>query len=119
NGNPSASYAGAISLDIDSVPLPPWPAGNLLSLAWPTPISGLVNALGDLDRFTFSLTAGQTLSATLSGAITLQPSLELLDPSGGVIAASHVPAGGAALLQQVPAPSTGLYTLRVTGDVGS
>ena len=78
-----------------------------------------IAAGSDTDSFTISLDAGQTITALVHPASGLQPTIQLCDPSGTVLAtASSAAAGTDALIQTIPVASAGLYTITVA-SVGS
>src|SRR5207344_1695411 len=87
------------------------------SLIYNRSITGGIGS-GDTDIYTLAVDPGQTISvlATASGS-GLQPSIQLLDPNGGVIGSAT--AGGAgqnALLQTAAAAATsGTYQIVISG----
>ena len=87
------------------------------SLIYDPTLAGIVTFTGDTDDFTLGVDAGQTISILVSpGGAGLQPTVQLLDPSNGIIAtATAAAAGQKALLQTAPATLAGTYTIRVGG----
>jgi hypothetical protein len=75
------------------------------------------------DTLAFSVGRGETITAVVDGAATLQPAIQLLDPDGNVVgSATASGAGGEALIQSVLTPgrlySSGspvTYRLQVSG----
>jgi hypothetical protein len=123
-GTPMAGFTGNLTLNLDTIALPsPTPVAPPGSLVYQTtyPFRATIDPVGDTDRFTVSVNAGQTLTVvvhptdTLPGQ-TLRPTIQLLDPANAVIGTATSPAPGVdALLQTVATTTTGTYTVTVGG----
>jgi subtilisin family serine protease len=117
-GNPSLAYSGSVTLDFGTVPFPAplaaaTPAGSLI---YDGTVSGSIGLVGDVDRFTLSLLAGQVISIVADPNGSLQPSLTLLNPASAVIGSSTAAAGGlSTVVNGIIAPSTGIYTIELAG----
>jgi hypothetical protein len=143
-GNPGPSapvqYPFVLNTTATVFPVPLNPLPPLGSLVYSGSTTGAIAAPGELDPYTLSVDAGQTISVTVSppnsgagfgdsggsaddgsGALsTLQPTIELRDPSGTVIATATAPAAGQpAVIQVAPAATTGTYTVTVGALAGA
>jgi hypothetical protein len=99
------------------VPTPLAPESPRGSLIFDTALTGLINFANDTDTFTVNLDAGQTMTvlATPTSA-GLDPTLQLIDPSGKVLAtAMATSAGQPALLQTVATTTAGTYRIVIGG----
>ncbi|HQR41927.1 MAG TPA: hypothetical protein PLX97_04570, partial [Gemmatales bacterium] len=121
--NPGLSFTANYEVDFGIVPLPTPltslnPAGSLI---YDPVVSGRVNFASDVDSFTVNVDPGQTITILMTPTqATLQPTIELRDPSNSVIgSASAGAANQNALLQTVAATSGGVYTIRLSGAGGS
>jgi len=119
-GNPMQAYAGSFTTDVGTVPFPTpmasrVPQGAVVYTSQ-TPSTNVIGPAGDADSFTLNLDAGQTLTVIISPAASLQPSVEVRDPSNNVVGgAVAVGPGKYALVQAVPVVSAGTYTITVSG----
>jgi hypothetical protein len=95
------------------------PLGSLVYQGDPAP-STILQA-GDQDTFTLAVNAGQTVTVLVHPlGTTLQPTVQLSDPSGtGLGGATAAGAGKEVVLQTVPAGTTGTYTITVGGASGT
>jgi hypothetical protein len=122
-GNPGTSFVSQYSVDLVTASFPtPLTAKNPLgSLIYDPSATGFITPAGDTDSFTLSVDTGQTITVKVAPtSSTLQPSVQLIDPSGALIGSSA--AGGAnqnALLQTVAAAMGGTYQIVVGGAGGS
>ena len=83
-------------------------------------INTRISAVGESDDYPIDLDAGQTISVAVSPVAGLHAVIELRDPSNALIgSASAAGAGLDALLQTVPAPVAGTYTISVKGAAGT
>ncbi len=98
-----------------------FPPGGAIGLGTPTP--GLINKSSPTNDWTFYGQAGQTVAivantGTAGSIAPLQPSInfaevQLLDPSGNVVASgANTQSGADATLLDVQLPSTGAYTIQ-------
>jgi hypothetical protein len=110
---------------ITDIPVAPFPTpltsvAPLGSLVYTGSVSRAIQFAGDSDSFTISLDPGQTLTATVTGASTLQPILQAFDPTSTLLGSSTAATAGApALLQTLPVNTSGTYTLTVTSAGGT
>ena len=75
---------------------------------------------GEIDTFTIDLDAGQTLTVVAEAGIGLTPEIQLFDPSSVSLGTDTAAAPGEfAVLQSLPAASSGTYTVTVTGSGGT
>jgi subtilisin family serine protease len=143
-GNPGPSAPVQIPFVLNTTgsvfPVPLNPLPPLGSLVYTGSTTGAIAAPGELDPYTLSVDAGQSITVTVSppasgGAFgdsggsaddgsglvsTLQPTIELRDPSGNVIATAIAPvAGKPAVLQVGAAATTGTYTITVGAVAGA
>ncbi len=121
-GDPVAAYSGDLSLDYPGPVAFPTLVGLSPngSLEYGAETSGLINSAGNTDVFTLSLDAGQTLSLGVSTDANLQVGLTLTGPSGSTVGSvSSTAAGNSILLQTVAIPTTGQYTITISGVGGS
>jgi subtilase family serine protease len=120
NGNPLlTAYSGSFGIDVVSVPLPtPFtsaaPGGSLIYTD--AGVSGGIQFLGDTDSYTVNLNANQTISVTVTGSQTLQPTVQVTDPNSNFLgSASAVAAGDKVMLQTIAAQTAGIYTITLSG----
>lgn len=94
-----------------------FPAGSLIYSGSTT---GNISVPEDANIFTLSLDAGQTISVNVVRSATLQPTVEVRDPSNNTIATATASAPGQeALIQTVPATTAGAYVFFVQGTAGT
>jgi hypothetical protein len=79
-------------------------------------VSGAINATGQKDRYRFDAVQGQLLEARVkrTSGISLQPSLELIDPTGHSEATTLIASEESTLARRLA--SSGSYTLVVSGS---
>jgi len=121
HGNPSVSFDTVFT-------------GDFTSWEFPTPLSALPPAgarafsglqsgyisIGDVDDFTINAPAGTLISAIISPAATLRPSISIdLSPSGISTTFTAQMVGEIAVVQSVAVPTNGNVTIQVTGADGS
>jgi hypothetical protein len=121
-GGPNAAFAASYLVDSGTVSYPVPLAGKNPpgSLVYDPSVSGTFGAPGDIDSFTIAVDPNQTITAIVTPAPGLQPTVTLADPSSAVIgSATAAAAGQAALIQTAPATTGGTYTLIVGGAAGT
>jgi FG-GAP-like repeat/Bacterial pre-peptidase C-terminal domain/Bacterial Ig-like domain len=108
-----ATDAGTRALPTPLVPVNP--LGSLIYQS-SNEIFGVISFSGDTDDFTINVDAGQTLTILVQAGFSLQASIEVYDPSNGLVgSATGASAGSAVVLQTVPAASAGTYTITIGG----
>lgn len=115
SGNGVNPYTTSYVVDIDTAafPTPLTAVGVPGVMAFTGSQAGTIDIAADTDAFTVDLDAGQYVTVTLTGSASLRGSLQLTGP-GGVNVTAFAPAvGGTALLQSVPTPVAGTYTITV------
>jgi murein DD-endopeptidase MepM/ murein hydrolase activator NlpD len=116
------AFTGTYNLDVGTAPLPTslTPVGPSGSQVYTSGTPGVINFAGDTEKFTLALDPTQTITVLVTpGSSSLQPTVQLSDPSGTSIgSASASGAGQNALLQTIAATTAGTYTITV-GGVGS
>ncbi len=120
-GYPNAAFSASYSVDVGTMafPVPLTSVAPVGSLIYSGSTPGIISPSGDTDSFTINLDAGQTLTVLADPAAGLQPSIEVRDPSGAVIATATSAAAGSDAVAQTAAVSTaGTYTIAI-GAVGS
>ena len=119
-GNPGLDYAAALMLDADTIAFPRtlMPLSPSGSLVYDAAAPGTINSLGDTDRYTLLLDAGQTLTVLVTPAAALQPEVALTGP-GLATSTTSAAAGSRALLQTVRIVTAGAYTIEVRGAAGT
>ena len=106
-------------------PVPLTALAPLGSLAYTGSTTGAIATLGELDTYSLSVDGGQTISVVVTpgspaGPSPLQPTIELRNPSGELVAVAVAPAAGQpAVIQVGPASTLGLYTITVGASVGA
>lgn len=104
-------------------PVPLTALSPLGSLAYTGSTTGAIATPGEVDPFTLSVDAGQTITIVVtpgSAASSLRPTLLLRNPAGQIVATAEAPAaGGSAVLQLSPAAITGTYTIAVGALAGA
>jgi subtilisin family serine protease len=85
------------------------------SLAYASSESARIAPVGDSDSYSFTLDAGQTLTAAVRPDSTLRPTLSVTGPGGSLGNATATGAGQSAVVQTVTADTAGTYTITVTG----
>jgi hypothetical protein len=93
------------------------PAGSLI---YGGSTAALVNFAGDTDNFTLNIDPGQTVTLLVTPTDPgLQPTVQLLDPSGQTLGSAVAAAAGQnALLQATATTTGGTYTIGVGGASG-
>lgn len=116
-------YVGALGIDGGTVTLSTQPsaaANSSFVQQLPQTLTGVINPAGDSDEFSIDLDADQTLTAVVIPQNSLHVSVELLSPSGQVVAFGFADdIGQDALLQSAQITEAGRYTLVVFGENGS
>ena len=105
-------------IPVSAFPVPLTPVNPRGSLVYQGSASSLINAAGYTDTYTLSIDPGQTISVDVAPTgTTLRPTVQLLGPNGGVIAAATASAAGhSAVIQLAPtAVTTGTYQVIVGG----
>ena len=100
-------------------PVPTEPELPIGSLVYDSSVSGTV---GDAieDGFTIGLDHDQTVTLVVEAAATLQVSVEITDPTGGLIASTTSAAAGQdVVIQTVPTTDAGTYTVALAGAGGT
>jgi subtilisin family serine protease len=122
-GNPCLAYNGTLEPDFGTITFPEAlkaraPAGSLI---YDATKSGGITIPGDTDGFAIALDAGQTLTVIATPTTnSLQPSVELRDPSNAVIGTATASAPGqTAVIQTGPVNVAGTYTMTVSGAGGT
>ncbi len=96
---------------ITPLTLEPVSTGPLQGFAYETTFEDTPEFVGDTERYTMSLEAGQRITIHLDNTPGfVESDIELLDPSGQVVAAGT---GPDALINNLVVDQTGTYTLRV------
>ncbi len=112
----------SFNLDTDTAPYPtPFePKAPLGGLIYDPDVALLIQPAGDTDSLTIDLDAGQTMTVVVDPAVGLQPTIELLGPSGGAPlgSVSAESAGLDTVLQTVAATSAGTYSITVGAVAG-
>ncbi|MBI2824505.1 MAG: S8 family serine peptidase [Planctomycetia bacterium] len=117
-GNPMVAYSGSVTLDYGVFPLPTplaavAPNGGLV---YDSTAGGSIGVVGDSDSFTLKLLAGQVLTVVADPAAGLLPTLSLYDPSSVLVASATATAAGKdAVLQTLPAATSGTYKITIAG----
>ena len=127
-GNPNTAFSASESVDLVTAPLPTPltgkdPAGSLI---YDPSLAGFISFAGDTDTYTLNVDPGQTITvkvtptAPIPGSSTLQPSIQIIDPSGVTVGSSTAAAANQnALLQTVSATLGGTYQIVAGSAVGS
>jgi PKD repeat protein len=138
-GNPGPAAPVSVPFVLNSAasvfPVPLTAVPPLGSLVYTGSTVGAIGAPGELDPYTLSVDAGQTVTVVVTppgsggafsedggsgAASTLLPTVELRDPSGAVVATATAPAAGqSAVLQAAPAATLGTYTITVGATAGA
>jgi hypothetical protein len=110
------------NVPISAYPLPlqqGLPQGSLIYSG--TPVTAFINPADDTDSYTINLDPGQTLTVLVHpNSATLQPAVQVTDPSGTSIGSATAPAAGAeVVLQTVAITTPGTYTITVSGAAGT
>jgi autotransporter-associated beta strand protein len=118
-GFPMKAYAGSFQIsDITTIPFttPLVAVEPLGSLIYDPPAVGVVNAAGDVDKFTIALDAGVRLTALVHPTSSLRPAVEVRDSSNALLGSNTAAvAGRDAIAQSVLIDTAGTYTVSVTG----
>ena len=85
------------------------------------PVLGFLDRPGDLDRYPLVAAEGEvlTIGVTPTESSRLRPQIEILGPVGAIVATSRssaANAGGDALLTAFEMPTSGTYSVLVTGE---
>jgi len=122
-GNPGATFTGTYSVDVITAAYPtPLTAKNPAgSLIYDPSMTGVISFAGDTDMFTLNVDPGQTISVKVTPtSTTLQPSVQLIDPSSAPIGSGTAGfANQNALIQTAAAAAGGTYQIVVSGAGGS
>jgi hypothetical protein len=122
-GNPGAAFMGTYTVHYNLFPLPtPLTAVPPLgSLIYDPTETGIITAANASDSFTLPLSAGQTFALQVTPALgTLQPVVQLFDPSNNLVASAAAAAGSQPVLLDATAiPASGTYLIVVSGAGGS
>ena len=123
-GNPGAAFSASYFVDLISpsaFPTPLSPTAPPGSLIYSGSLVGAIGPVGHSDTLTLNIDPGQTITVLVTPtSSTLQPTLQLSDPSGSVLGSTTAPAAGAdAVLQTVPTTTGGTYTMVVGGSAGT
>ncbi len=107
-------------LSVGPFPTPLEPVAPLGSLIYQNTAADDISVIGETDSFTIDLDDGQTVSLVVDPDATLQPTVELLDPSSASLGTATAGAMGTdAVLQVIPTNGAGTYTLTVGGAADS
>ena len=119
NTTPGGNYVLAFNVEPQEQPANGvWTAASPRgSLAYQsTALPGTIDFVGDTDRFTLQLEAGQRLSALLQSSGGLIGSVSVIAPGGASLgAATAAAANGQVQLASVPVATAGVYTIVVSG----
>jgi Ca2+-binding RTX toxin-like protein len=122
-GNPNAAFSASYQVDVGTVgyPIPLLANVPLGSLIYDPIASGLINSPGDIDTFSLSVDPGQTITVLVTATSPgLQPAVILRNPAGTTLGTDTADAAGQpALLQTLPAATSGSYTIAVSGAGGT
>ena len=115
-GNPGPTFAGSYTLDYGTVayPLPLTRVNPAGSLVYDPTVSGSINPVGDTDSFMLPLDAGQTLAVMGQVGAALQAQISISGP-GFSASAQSAAAGAPVLIQDEAVPTTGTYTITISG----
>src|SRR5262249_14639453 len=81
--------------------------------------SGIIATTSDTDSFTINVDAGQTISVVVAPSASLQPTLTLTAPGGGITTAPVPAVGKKALLQTIASGTGGIYTVKLGSASGT
>ena len=113
----SASYV--VDVGTEAFPAPLTAVNPLGSLVYGGSATGIATTSGGTDSFTINVDAGQTLTAYVTPAAGMQPTLTITGPGGATVgSATASAAGGPTLVQTVPVATAGTYTLTVGSAAG-
>ncbi len=116
-GNPSAEFTSVYTLDFGtSIVGSLLPIANAIgSLQVQQTFSGKIQAIGDVDTFTLALEANQSITVTVVGDATLQPTISILDPNAILQGSSvSVAPGTPAIVQSLATNVAGTYSVQVS-----
>ncbi|HJZ58499.1 MAG TPA: FG-GAP-like repeat-containing protein, partial [Gemmataceae bacterium] len=140
NPGPATAFTAQYGLNTTNTvfPVSLTPLAPLGSLAYTGFTNGALATVSELDPYSLSVDAGQTVTVVVtpggsgggfteeggevgSGEVSsLQPTIELKNPSGVVVATAVAPAAGQqAVLQLGPAATLGTYTITVGAAAGA
>lgn len=124
NGTAGGNFVIGFNMDPGTLAFPtPVSATPLGGLIYSASTNGTIAFTGDTDSFTMAIDAGQTVTVlvtpTTTSPNTLQPTVSLFSPSSTLLGSAIAPASlQRALLQTIPAATSGIYTVTV-GGVGT
>ncbi len=121
-GNPMLPYAGSFILDYDTVPypVPLEPKDPPGSLIYDHSVSGSIGFISDTDSYTIDLGDGQTITIVVDPDATLQPFVELHDPSSILIGSDTAGTPGEdVVIQTIATTGPGTYTVTIGGAGGT
>ncbi len=130
NGVPGGPFAVHFSTEVDVSPAKPEAMASFSSdpmrqgprgsLILEQSLDAWIRTAGDIDAFTFDPQDAKTLTLAVQPEASLQPTLELRDPDGNLLASAAASAPGERLvLQAVPAVGAGTYTVVLGGESGT
>ncbi|MDY3559679.1 S8 family serine peptidase [Gemmata sp. JC673] len=127
SGNPGPAAPVTVQYDVNTLasvfPVPLTALSPLGSLAYTGSTTGAIATPAEVDPFTLSVDAGQTITIVVtpgSAASSLRPTIQLRNPAGQVVATVEAPAAGVpAVLQLGQAATTGTYTIAVGALAGA
>ena len=115
-----AVFISSAAVRADAFPVPLTANAPDGSLIYSGSTSGTISIGETTDSFTLSLDAGQTITVDVVPSPSLEPRVELRDPSNTVIATATAAAvGQEVVLQTVPVATAGTYTISVAGGGAS
>lgn len=113
----SYNYTGAYSLTLTKVlgPQAPDPSGDEGQLTSGTTLNGAISPIGDVDRYTMEMTAGDNfylVATTTNGASGFDPIIYVFGPNGGSVAYSTADSSGVAAIY-AQAANSGTYYVTI------
>ena len=118
-GNFSVDFG--LSLGTTAFPAPLQPVNPLGSLIYQGSTTGWIVAPGDFDTFTLNLNPGQTVTVDVTTSSPLLTTVSLIAPDGVTVlgSAAATAYGQEVVLQDVPVPSAGTYSVEIGALSGS
>ena len=118
-GNFSVDFG--LSLGTTAFPVPLQPVNPLGSLIYQGSTTGWIVAPGDFDTFTLNLNPGQTVTVDVTTSSPLLTTVSLIAPDGVTVlgSAAATAYGQEVVLQDVPVPSAGTYSVEIGALSGS